>query len=275
MFAPCNGTKLFWEGHGAGRPMLLMHGGPGLDHTYFRPWLDALGETVRLIYYDQRETGRSARTTSLEGDTLRTLVDDADALRAHLDLNRFILFGHSFGGCLALAYALQYGERLDGLILCATPPNLDHVPAALESVTARASPAQKAVMSTLFSKPTEDDAALKDAWTVLLPLYFAHYQPEFGEAMLGRMRCSATAWNHLGRLAADLSANAKHLSISCPVLLLEGAADWFTPEEQVNRLTAALPQAKLSRFDHSGHFPFAEEKDRFIAIVRAWLMALR
>src|SRR4051794_4879294 len=108
MQAEINGTQLFYTTHGQGRPMLVMHGGLGFDHTYFRPWLDPLGEQVTLIYYDQRGQGQSARIESFAGVTHETLVDDADALREHLGYDQIILLGHSYGGFLAQDYALRH-----------------------------------------------------------------------------------------------------------------------------------------------------------------------
>ena len=273
MLARVNGTELFWQSHGSGRPVLVMHGGPGLDHSYFRPWLDPLGDSVRLVYYDQRATGRSARTGALEGVSVRTLVDDAEALRAHLGLERVILFGHSFGGCLALAYALHYGERLDGLVLCATAPSVEHVPAAFEELTARATAKQRAVLARALAEPILDDKALKDAWRALLPLYFARYRQAWGKALSEPIRYGAAAWNQLGRIAPVLSAYAERHRASCPTLVLQGAHDWFTPSDQIARLMAALPSATLVWFERSGHFPFVEEQEEFVATVKRWMAA--
>ena len=116
-----NGNEVFYTTNGQGRPMLLMHGGSGLDHTYFRPWLDTLSDQVQLIYYDQLGQGRSTRPQSYEGISMDTWADEADALRASLGFDRIILFGHSFGGFIAQEYALRHGEYLDGLVLCEQP----------------------------------------------------------------------------------------------------------------------------------------------------------
>lgn len=273
MLARVNDTELFWQSHGSGRPVLVMHGGPGLDHSYFRPWLDPLGDSVRLVYYDQRATGRSARTGSLESVSLRTLVDDAEALRAHLGLERIILFGHSFGGCLALAYALHYGKQLDALVLCATAPSVEHVPAAFEALAARATAKQRTALARALTGQILDDKALKDAWQTLLPLYFARYRRARGKALSESIRYSAAAWNHLGQIASGLNAGAERHSASCPTLVLLGAHDWFTPPDQIARLKAALPSAILVRFEHSGHFPFVEEQREFLATVKSWMAA--
>ncbi len=84
MKAQINGNQVYYTTNGKGRPMLLMHGGSGLDHTYFRPWLDTLSSQVQLIYYDQLGQGRSTRPESYESISMGTWADEADALRASL-----------------------------------------------------------------------------------------------------------------------------------------------------------------------------------------------
>src|SRR4051794_5275320 len=112
MLAQVNGTELYYTTHGHGRPLLVMHGGLGLDHAYFRPWLDALGDVSELIYYDHRGNGKSARPTDWSGVTHATWADDADALREQLGHERITLYGHSYGGFLALEYALRHADHL-------------------------------------------------------------------------------------------------------------------------------------------------------------------
>src|SRR5512139_2027697 len=98
MYAQLNDLQIFFERLGRGQPMLMMHGGPGLDHTIFRPWLDPLGEQVKLIYYDHRGNGRSTRPATMEHVTHETWAVDADMLRSYLGFEKIILFGHSYGG---------------------------------------------------------------------------------------------------------------------------------------------------------------------------------
>ena len=82
-----NETELFYAEVGEGLPCLMMHGGLGFDHTYLHPWLDPLGDVMRLVYYDHRGNGRSGRPP-WETLTFQQLCADADALREHLGLRR-------------------------------------------------------------------------------------------------------------------------------------------------------------------------------------------
>lgn len=101
MHAQVNGTEFYYATVGQGRPMMLMHGGLGLDHAGFAPGFDQLGDQEELIDYDHRGNGRSQRPDNLEGVTHDTWIADADALRARLGHERMILFGRSYGSFLA------------------------------------------------------------------------------------------------------------------------------------------------------------------------------
>src|SRR5881392_2587128 len=107
-FALPDGYNLNVEEVGSGFPLIVLHGGPGLDHTMFRPYLDALGDEYRLLYVDERGQGRSQRvdpaTLSLE-----VFARDVDLLAEALELDGFALLGHSFGAIIATYHATEFG----------------------------------------------------------------------------------------------------------------------------------------------------------------------
>ena len=115
---PIRGASLFVEVVGHGPPLVLMHGGPGLDHVSLTPFR-GLADRHTVVFYDHRCNGRStgAPVTSM---TLDNLTADADALREELGFERWAVLGHSFGGHVALEYALRYPERVSRLILLDT-----------------------------------------------------------------------------------------------------------------------------------------------------------
>lgn len=275
MHANINGTDLYYERHGSGVPILVMHGGLGLDHTYFRPWLDQLGECAELIYYDHRGNGRSARTASLAAVDHAMFAADAEQLRAHLGLDRYILLGHSYGGFLAQEYALRYGgedSALAGLILCSTAPALDYAPVTMANALARGKPDELAALGEAFGRPMESDDDLRAVWMRLLPLYFKQYDEQIGRAVDQATIYSAAAWNHANaNCLPTFNTVARLAEITVPTLVLGGADDWITPPEQGQRLQAALANAELAVFQQSGHFPFIEEPDKFITTVCGWL----
>ncbi|MGI9181455.1 MAG: alpha/beta fold hydrolase [Longimicrobiaceae bacterium] len=276
MRAPVNGAELFYTTYGRGRPMLLMHGGLGYDHTYLRPWLDALGEQAELIYYDHRGNGRSSRPENWEGITHETWAEDADALREHLGHERVLLFGHSYGGFLAQEYALRYPQRLHGLILCSTAPVFDYPEVAMANARARGTAAQFQTLAEALSAPVGDDEALRELTFQLLPLYFHRPDPERMAGLFAETRYSAAAYNHATfRCLASFNVVDRLKEIRVPTLVLGGRDDWiFPPAQAPMRLHAGLPGAELVLFEQSGHYPFVEQPGEFITAVADWIARL-
>jgi proline iminopeptidase len=276
MQAHINGNEVFYTTNGQGRPMLLMHGGSGLDHTYFRPWLDTLSDQVQLIYYDQLGQGRSTRPQSYEGISIGTWADEADALRATLGHDHIILFGHSFGGFIAQEYALRHGEHLDGLVLCDTAPVLDYQDVIMANAQSRGTPEQVQAVIAGLSAPVADDASFQQLWTTILPLYFNKYDPKVGAKMDEATQYSAGGFNQgMGVCLPTFNVLSRLGEITVPTLVMAGRHDWITPPVQAaERLHAGLPNSKLVIFEESGHFPFIEEHDKFVTTVRDWLNSL-
>ena len=112
--------RLFYEVVGTGDPIIVVHGGPGLDHNYLRPGLDVLATSHALIYYDQRGTGRSDFPLDSASINLAAFVSDIDALRQVMGYDKVTVLGHSFGGLIAMAYAIAHPDNVTALILMDT-----------------------------------------------------------------------------------------------------------------------------------------------------------
>lgn len=276
MQAQINHHDVFYTTHGQGRPVLFMHGGSGLDHTYFRPWLDPLSDQAQLIYYDQFGQGRSTRPPRFEDITMETWVDEADALRAHLGHEKIILFGHSYGGFIAQNYALRHGEHLDGLILCNTAPALDYPDVIMANAQSRGTPEQVQALVAALSAPLADDASWRETWVTILPLYFHHYDPNVAAALDAATQYSAGAFNQgMGKIAPTFNVVSRLHEMSVPTLIIAGKHDWITPPTQgAERIHAGIADSQLVTFQKSGHFPFIEEPDPFVTTVRAWIRRL-
>lgn len=272
MYEPVNGTVLFRDVVGEGPPLLLMHGGLGFDHSYFRPWLDPLGSDFQLIYYDHRGNGRSGEPEDWSAVDHAMWAEDADALREELGHERIVLFGHSYGGFLALEYALRHPERLSGLILCSTAPAADYMEESVSIAAERGTAEQFEVLTTRLGTVLPDEATFRDAFRRLLPLYFHRYDEAVGSEMLRRMCTRVDAFNHAFlRCLTTYDVREDLARIDVPTLVLGGRHDWFPSlEAGPERVAAGIPGAELVIFEESGHFPFIEEQDRFVSVVRTW-----
>lgn len=119
-FVDSNGVLIYYTTVGRGSPLLIVHGGPGASHDYFLPYLLPLARNHRLIFIDERGSGKSEKLEDPKGYTIESMVEDVEAVRQGLDLGKVTLLGHSYGGALAQAYALKYQSNLSHLILCST-----------------------------------------------------------------------------------------------------------------------------------------------------------
>jgi proline iminopeptidase len=250
-----------------------MHGGMGLDHTYFRPWLDPLGENAQLIYFDHRGNGRSAPPRDWSGLDHRGWIEDADALRARLGYEKIFLFGHSYGGFLALEYALRYAERLHGLVLCNTAPAFDYPEVAIANAENRGTPGALDALGHVLAQRAPNDEAAGQWWRQIFPLYFHRPEAAVLEGVADRIRYRHEAWNRsIFELMPGFNVVDRLSQIHVPALVLAGRDDWIMPvREGAERLHAGLPNSQLVIFEQSGHFPWIEEPEAFLTTVRQWM----
>jgi proline iminopeptidase len=122
-FIDSRGVLIYYMTVGRGAPLVIVHGGPGASHDYFLPYLLPLARHNRLIFIDERGSGRSQKLDDPSGYTVENMVEDVEAVRQGLVLGKISLLGHSYGGVLAQAYALKYQNNLTHLILCSTFPS--------------------------------------------------------------------------------------------------------------------------------------------------------
>jgi proline iminopeptidase len=153
--ARIRGTEIWFDVEGAGlvpdgprmveKPVtFVLHGGPGSDHSYYKPWLSPLTDVMQLVYIDHRGQGRSARGPR-ETYTLENNVEDLEALRDYLGLDKIVLLGASYGGMVALSYAVRYPENVSHLLAIVTVPDSRFLDRAKEILAERGTDEQKAV----------------------------------------------------------------------------------------------------------------------------------
>jgi proline iminopeptidase len=266
---------------GRGAPGLIaLHGGLGWDHTSLRPWLDPLAEHATLTYADLTGCGRSPAPEDWSTVTHATWADDVEALRRHLHAERgghdpVVLFGHSYGGIIALEVARRYPEHVCGLILCCTLSTGTHMAAAAERAFARAEGRTAEVLTAALSGPPQRDAEFAALFPDLLPLYVhdpdAHDLAAYAERMTLR---AAPLRRTFYDLLAGYDVREQLDAVGVPALVLSGRHDWIAPpDESPADFLAGLAGAEGHVLEASGHFPFMEEPDAFVTVVRDWLAA--
>ena len=268
-FASVNGTQLYYIKVGHGLPCLVMHGGLGFDHTYLRPYLDSLGDTLTLLYYDHRGNGRSGRPPR-ETMTHEQFTADADALAEHLGFDRLVLIGHSYGGFIALEMAVRYPGRLSHLVLVDTAavPMFRYADKVMQA--ARGQGASEEMLAVLQGPEPTDDAEYRRQTDAVWPLYWERFGSEASRHMMDKCMISVGGMAREGELQS-YDMRARLAQIETPTLVMVGRHDIVTPVSEAQRLCGGLRHSELVIFEESGHFPFAEEGEQFCSSVRAWI----
>ena len=265
-----NDTELYYEEHGSGDPFLVMHGGLGMDHAYFRPAIDPLGDILKLIFYDHRGGGRSGRPP-INTITYEQLADDADALREILGYNKIGVIGHSAGGFVALNYAIRHPKNISYLILMDASPAFDYMEEMMENVM-RKNPTPE-MIETLNAPVDPTIEGFREQFKILNPLYFYDYNSEMEKMVnevLNKMILNpeTTALNEI--LLPKYNVSSLLTKIEVPTLILVGKDDFICPPSQAQRMHDAIPNSELFIFEKCGHYPFYEVPDEFFSVVRDW-----
>jgi proline iminopeptidase len=247
---------------GRGEPLLLMHGGPGLDYQTMLP-LQPLADQYTLVFYDHRCNGGSDGP-DVSTMTWENLTADADALREKLGFARWSVLGHSFGGCVALEYALRFPRRLSGLILMNTGGDAWWVKENAPDLLARRGYRPGAVQAArrFFNGQIAPGEFLR-AWVQFQSAY--NYRNSLLDLLRGilsghmpRIRPEALIFAN-SELFQDWSVMGRLGEIQAPTLVLAGRYDFLFPTEHQVALAAGLPHSRLEIIECAGHNPHIEQ----------------
>ncbi|MBC7250457.1 MAG: alpha/beta hydrolase [Anaerolineae bacterium] len=272
------GISLFVQVIGQGYPLVLMHGGPGVDHSTMLPFRPC-ADRFTLVFYDHRCNGRSegAEVSSM---TWENLTADADALRQALGFDKWAVLGHSFGGMVALEYALRYPQSLSHLLLVDTCGDIRWAQENAPEILARRGYSFDTVQTArrFFNgqiAPHEMVPAMKKFarayYHRLSPLLLAR------EVVLGlrmKLRPEALIFG-FGQLLQDWTVMDRLGEIKVPTLVMAGRDDFqFPPEHQV-ALAAEIANSHLEIIERAGHNAPTERPAEVIRAVRTFMSATR
>ena len=271
---------LFCRDIGDGPPIVVLHGGPDFDHTYLLPELDRLAEAFRLLYYDQRGRGRSASGV-LPGDvTIESEIDDIDRVRRHFGLESMAVLGHSWGGVLAMEYAIRYPERVSHLILLDTAPaSAGDWQSFREELGRRRPAADREAMEAIAATDAFQRGDLEaEAAYNRIHFRMTVRRPELLDALVARLHSDDTEEGILlvraiNRRLHDETARSPDWDLfpalrrlDVPTLVLHAEHD-FIPVALAERIADAVPAARLSVLPGCGHFTFLEAPERVVGEV--------
>jgi proline iminopeptidase len=262
-------VELHHEVDGDGPPVLVLHGGLGLDHQLYRRSLQPLADRYRLVFLDHRHNGRSPRP-GLDTVTMPQLAEDAAELADQLGLDRFAVLGHSYGGFVAQELAIRHPHRVDRLVrVGATPGQLG---AGERAEDTEPGPPMPPDALALLARPPATDAELATWLRQLLPAYFHRYDAAAATLVEGTVFAADAAARGFEVLASWSSVDRLG-EVRCPTLVVAGRHDVFTSWPQAHRIARHQTGAPATVvvLEHSGHFPWVEEPDAFFGAVGPFL----
>jgi len=289
-FVDANGVLIYYQAFGAGQPLLILHGGPGASHDYFLPYLLPLARTNRLIFIDERGSGKSQKLDDPSGYTVENMVEDVEGVRQQLGLGEVSLLGHSFGGALAQAYALKYQSHLTHLILASTFSSTKQLNAFFEQMKAKMAPEVRARIEAieqqgLFGRGKEYEknrypadymiAAWGDGYFPYL--YGRKPDPNFDPAAMGAMSWDLyrTMWGSHGEFVIDGNLTSVEYtdrlgSLKVPTLITVGDHDEIDPSI-ARDMQQHIRGSQLVVLPDSGHMTFVDQPDLFVTTVNDFL----
>jgi proline iminopeptidase len=268
------GAELYFREIGQGRPIIVLHGGPDFDHGYLLPAMDRLADGYRLIYYDQRGRGRSAANVVPEAVSLESEIADLGAVREYFRQETVAVLGHSWGGLLAMEYAIRHPGRVSHLILM-NPAPASHDDIAFFREERRTLAPDDVAELRAFAATAEYAAGDPETVTAY---YRVHYRaalrrPEHVEVVLERLGPSLASAEVIlqGRAIEDrlvhetwalsdydLLPELRRLRV--PALVVQGGHD-FIPAACTAHIAQAIPGARHVLLGESGHFSYLECPD--------------
>jgi proline iminopeptidase len=280
-FVTVNGFKLFYRVFGNGENILLcLHGGPGAMHDYLLPLGELGDDRVKVVLYDQLGCGKSERPREKSHYTIEYGVEEVEGVRQALKLGKINLFGNSYGGALALQYALKYQRNIKKLIISS----------GLASV--RETVAEMRRLKTLLPKEVQDTLAKYEAtedyqnpeYLKAVDVFYRNFLcrlPEWPEELARTMNGLSTDvyWTMNGPNEFTITGNLRDWDITArlpeihvPTLITVGRYDEVTPRvaETIHR---GIPGSKLVLFENSAHVAMLEERERYLNTVREFILS--
>jgi proline iminopeptidase len=260
---------------GRGTPLALMHGGPGAD-LYTMMSFKPLADRFTLVFYDHRCNGRSegADVSSL---TWENLTADADALREKLGFEKWAVLGHSFGGYVALEYALRYPNRLSALVLVDTGGDSRWAQEKAPEVLAQRGYSPETVnLARRFLNGQIEPGEMFPDLMKLGKVYTSHVTPRLIPHMIltglqTKLRPEALIYGATHFLKGWSVMDRLH-EIKAPTLILAGREDFQFPPEHQQELAAGIPNSRLAIIDRAGHNVQDEQPVEVQRVLRDFLV---
>lgn len=252
--------------------LILLHGGPGADHSLYKPGFSRLGDICQVVYYDHRGCGRS-EDGPREHWTLAQWADDLKGLCDTLGIEKPIVLGTSFGGFVAQAYATRHPQHPGKLILVSTAAKFDFSK-VYDAFTRFGGPEAGRIAEAYWSNPSPETRA--PYLERCVPLYQARRRGPPDWVQRAILRNETGLWfngaiNEHGRMDFREALG----NLACPVLVMAGESDPITPVAFSEEIMRHLPagRGRFERFAECGHGIVEDEPERYYRTIRDFILA--
>jgi proline iminopeptidase len=273
-----NGYKVWTKrvGHGPIK-ILTLHGGPGCSHEYIKTAFEKVfsPDEFEIIYYDQLGSYNSDKPEDTSLWTVDRFCEEVEQVRKALNLEDFYLYGQSWGGMLAIEYALKYQKHLKGLILSNTPASIKSYEIYINELREQLPIDIQKKMSSYekendFDNPIYQEVLLKnlyykhlcrlDPWPEAVKLVFEHFNEKVYQTMQGPTEFIVSGnyrnWNRWD----DLS------KINIPTLVISGRFDTINPEDTI-KIAKLIPKAKVKICENGSHLSMYDDEDDYFKAI--------
>ena len=266
-----DGYRIAVEEVGDGFALIVLHGGPGMDHTTFRPYLDPLGDDFRIVYVDERGQGRSDRVDP-ETLSLDVFARDVDLLADALDLEQYALLGHSFGAIIAAYHATELGTAAAYVISGGGDTSDALMADVVASLEAMGGAGEAIAASWEDEKTVETEEQLRELLRIQMPFHFqGEVPPGYGEETI----VTPDVLRHFANVGyGDFDYRPKLAGVHKPALVIVGEHDRTTTPRAARVLHEGMPNSELVVVPAAGHMSFVEQSDVYLDAVRRFLLGV-
>jgi len=268
--------KTYFRTFGAGKPLLIINGGPGMNSDGFLPLAKTLSTNNQTIIYDQRGTGKSV-LQQVDGNTftMKLMTQDIERLRRHLNIEKWSILGHSFGGMMASYYATQHPERIESLILSSSGGiDLELLSGGGSRLMSRLTAQEKDSLNFWNDKIASGDTtfhAKLRRGMALAPGYLFNrkFIPVIAERLTqSNMTVNGLVWNDLQKIKYD--CRDKLQSFTASVLIIQGKQD-IIEEKIALKAQKALKNSKLVILDKCSHYGWLDRPDEYFGEISKFM----
>ncbi|MBS0236073.1 MAG: alpha/beta fold hydrolase [Proteobacteria bacterium] len=272
--------ELFYQTFGEGEPVIVLHGGPGLDQGYLLPQMLELAKDHQLIFYDQRGSGRSLGSPlNAKYINMNKFVEDLDRLRNSLGLEKVVLLGHSWGARLAVNYVIKHQDHVSKLVLLSpSPMHAEGFAAFSKELNNRLLPIKDKTAAVFSYKDFKklDANGIQQLYRDFFGVWFDDQSKNKDLSLNINVESARSGFMVLEQMFANspqpaaASISPILAKITVPTLIIHGYQD-AVPPSTAQDLKDMMPSASIVYLNHCGHFSYIEKPQETFSAIRAFL----